>query len=69
MIICSCNAFSDHQVRRAVVNTPQRPRMSQIYSCLGRSAECGRCAKTIKRIVDETWTNCSGHTNASLHLH
>jgi bacterioferritin-associated ferredoxin len=27
--------------------------MSQLYACLGCRAQCGRCARTIKRIIDE----------------
>ena len=52
MIVCSCNAFSDHQVRAAVTNAGQ-PRMSKIYRCLGFKAHCGRCTYTIKQIMDE----------------
>ena len=45
----------------------RRPRMSEVYACLGCSAQCGRCAHTIKRIMDERPTCGSVHTNASLH--
>jgi len=31
MIICSCNAFSDPQVRFTVANSGRRLRISQIY--------------------------------------
>ena len=58
MIICSCNVFSDQQVRPAVANGARRLRMSQIYTCLGCSAQCGRCAHAIKRIIAET-PNCA----------
>jgi len=27
----------------------------QIYDCLGCSAECGRCARTIRTIIDEAY--------------
>ena len=53
MIVCSCNVFSDHQVRSAITKTARRPRMSQVYACLGCSAQCGKCARTIKHIMDE----------------
>ena len=53
MIICSCNVFSDQQVRSALAKATQRQRMSQIYQCLGGSAQCGRCAHTIKRIMEQ----------------
>jgi bacterioferritin-associated ferredoxin len=52
MIVCSCNVLSDYQVR-SVAKAARRPRMSQIYGCLGYNAQCGRCARTIKRIVDD----------------
>src|ERR1700676_2220861 len=55
MIICSCNVLSDHDVRAAVSaaadTLPRTP--GQVYRCLGCSAECGRCARTIKKILDE----------------
>jgi bacterioferritin-associated ferredoxin len=51
MIICSCNVFSDQQVRSTLAKATQQMRMSQIYDCLGSSVQCGRCAHTIKRIM------------------
>lgn len=53
MIVCSCNVFTDHQLRSAVMKATCRPRMSQIYGHLGVSAQCGRCAHTIKRVMSE----------------
>jgi bacterioferritin-associated ferredoxin len=69
MIVCSCNVFSDHQVRSVVVKEARRPRMSEVYACLGCSAQCGRCAHTIKRIIDEkpSCATRSVHANASIH--
>ena len=58
MIVCSCNVFSDHQVRSAVAKEARR--MSQVYACLGCRAQCGRCANTIKRIMDETRSGATG---------
>jgi len=52
MIVCSCNVLSDHEVRRAV-NTAAPRTASQVYGCLGCSAQCGRCARTICKIMDE----------------
>jgi bacterioferritin-associated ferredoxin len=53
MIVCSCNVLSDHDVR-AVVAAEARPRSpGQVYGCLGCSAQCGRCARTIRKIMDE----------------
>ena len=54
MIVCSCNVLSDDDVRNAVSASEDLPRNAkQIYGCLGCSAECGRCARTIKTIIDE----------------
>ena len=54
MIVCSCNVFSDAQVRSAIASAAQRPRMSRVYASLGCAAKCGGCAHTIKKIIDET---------------
>jgi bacterioferritin-associated ferredoxin len=77
MIVCSCNVLSDHDVRNAVGAAEQLPRNAkQIYGCLGCSAECGRCARTIKTIIDEALgacaqACCSGcpHSQAGTHEH
>ena len=63
MIVCSCNVLSDHDVRTAV-SAEARPRSTgQVYGCLGCSAQCGRCARTIRKIMDEALdaaTSCGG---------
>ena len=60
MIVCSCNVLSDDDVRNAVCAAEQLLRNAkQIYGCLGCSAECGRCARTIKTIIDETLGECA----------
>ena len=60
MIVCSCNVLSDHDVRNAVNAASDMPRNAkQVYGCLGCSAECGRCAKTIKAIIDEALGPCA----------
>jgi bacterioferritin-associated ferredoxin len=62
MIVCSCNVFSDHQLRSTVAKATRRPRMSQIYRYLGGSPQCGRCAHTIKRIMEKITANANLHT-------
>jgi bacterioferritin-associated ferredoxin len=52
MIVCSCNVLSDQDVRSAVEAERTRS-TSQVYGCLGCSARCGRCARTIRRLMDE----------------
>jgi bacterioferritin-associated ferredoxin len=58
MIICSCNVFSDADVRMAIANAPGRPRMSGVYTSLGCAAQCGRCAHTIRSLIDDA-AGCS----------
>jgi len=60
MIVCSCNVLTDHDVRSAVTAAEDFPRTArQVYGCLGCSAECGRCARTIKKILDEALGACA----------
>jgi bacterioferritin-associated ferredoxin len=63
MIVCSCNVFSDHDVRATLATGEAAPRTAgEVYDCLGCSAQCGRCARTIRRIMNEagvsTGTGC-----------
>jgi bacterioferritin-associated ferredoxin len=69
MIICSCNVLSDRDIRSAVQAERSRS-ISQVYGHLGCSAECGRCARTIRRIVDEALdsanaASCDGRSQLS----
>ncbi len=60
MIVCSCNVLSDDDVRTAVNVSQDLPRNpKQLYGCLGCSVECGRCARTIKTIIDEALGGCA----------
>ena len=57
---CSCNVQTDHDVRNVVTQPKDFPRTAgQVYGCLGCSAECGRCARTIKKIMDEALGACA----------
>lgn len=69
MIVCSCNVLSDHDVRNAV-NSGVTRNAKQVYGCLGCNAECGRCARTIKAIIDEALGPCAKACCAGCpHLH
>ncbi|MBI3699627.1 MAG: (2Fe-2S)-binding protein [Afipia sp.] len=73
MIVCSCNVFTDHDVRDAVAKDLPRT-ASQVYGCLGCSAQCGRCATTIRKIMDEALgacakACCSGCPHQQAHAH
>lgn len=52
MIVCSCNVLSADAVRR-VCSTSAPRTTGQVYGCLGCSAQCGRCARTIRKIMNE----------------
>jgi bacterioferritin-associated ferredoxin len=69
MIVCSCNVLSDHDVRQTVVGSGDLPRSpKQVYGCLGCSVECGRCARTIRAIIDEALGPCAtGCTSGCQH--
>jgi bacterioferritin-associated ferredoxin len=63
MIICSCNVLSDRDVRSAVEAERTRS-VSRIYGGLGCSAKCGCCARTIRRLMDETLGNAGAASGA-----
>ena len=58
MVVCSCNALSDGDVRAAVANGATRP--SDVYACCGGRAQCGCCAPTVLQILRETAAQSSG---------
>jgi bacterioferritin-associated ferredoxin len=53
MIVCSCNVLSDHDVRIALGGGQLPRNTGQIYGCLGCSVQCGRCAPTLRRLLNE----------------
>jgi bacterioferritin-associated ferredoxin len=60
MIVCSCNVLTDHEVRAAVHHGDKPRSTGQVYGCLGCSPQCGRCARTIRRIMDEALAGACG---------
>lgn len=56
MIVCSCNVLSDYQVR-TVARTATYCTPGRVYGCLGCRAQCGRCVRTIRKIMDEVTTS------------
>ena len=60
MIVCSCNVLSDREIRSVIDTAPARPATAnQVYGCLGCSPQCGRCARTIRKIMDEALSSAS----------
>ena len=53
MIICSCNVFSDGEVRALMEARPPAAGTAQSLPGLGHEPQCGRCARTIRKIMDE----------------
>ncbi|QIB35025.1 (2Fe-2S)-binding protein [Ancylobacter pratisalsi] len=61
MIVCSCNVISDRQIRDAVNETQPSVRTAgQVYRCLGCSAQCGRCARMIRKLIDDVNASACG---------
>lgn len=61
MIVCSCNVLSDRQIRNAVTETQPTVRTAgQVYRCLGCSAQCGRCARTIRKLIADVNASACG---------
>lgn len=57
MIVCSCNVLSDHDVRHAVGPGGGNARTAaEVYGCLGCSAQCGRCVRSIRKIMNDTFS-------------
>jgi bacterioferritin-associated ferredoxin len=59
MIVCSCNVLTDSDVRTVCnggAEVPSSP--TRVHGCLGCSPQCGRCLRTIKRIMDEALAGC-----------
>ena len=53
VIVCSWNVLSDAQIRSAIVSQSPYSRVSRVYASLGCSAQCGRCARTIKVMLED----------------
>ena len=60
MIVCSCNILTDHDVRVVVHQGANARTTGQVYGRLGCSTQCGRCARTIRRIMDEALAGACG---------
>jgi bacterioferritin-associated ferredoxin len=52
MIVCSCNVISDSQVKSLVANAKPCARIRNVYASLGCVAKCGRCARTIRAVLE-----------------
>ena len=61
MIVCSCNVLTDHDVRSALSGAEAARTAGEVYGCLGCSAQCGRCVRTIRRIMDEALATAARH--------
>lgn len=54
MIVCSCNILSEADIRSALAQADMPPRSAvEVYGCLGCSPKCGRCARTLQKIMTE----------------
>lgn len=73
MIVCSCNVLSDGDVKACLGPGPACPRTpAQVYRCLGCSPNCGRCARSIRAIMEAALAaaeRCGGCPAACEHRH
>jgi bacterioferritin-associated ferredoxin len=70
MIVCSCNVLTDHDVRNVVSASEEPITTSEVYGCLGCSRQCGRCTRTIKKIMNEAMTDaCASNCTLDHHHH
>ncbi|MDR3463508.1 MAG: (2Fe-2S)-binding protein [Beijerinckiaceae bacterium] len=54
MIICSCNVLSEGAVRASLEADPVGARtVIEVYHCLGCRPRCGRCARSIRAIIEQ----------------
>jgi bacterioferritin-associated ferredoxin len=53
VIVCSCNVLSDSQIRTAIASATPCARIRHVYASLCCAVKCGRCARTIKAILDD----------------
>ena len=66
MIVCSCNVLSDGDVKACLKPGPGCPRTpAQVYRCLGCSPDCGRCARTIRAIMDQALAEARVESSAA----
>jgi bacterioferritin-associated ferredoxin len=52
MIVCSCNAFSDADVRDCLGHSEAPRSARDVYGCLGYAPKCGVCLDTIRKIME-----------------
>jgi len=58
MIICSCHVVSDADIED-VLSASEPPRtMSQVYHHLGHDPSCGRCVRSVRKIMRDAGQPC-----------
>jgi bacterioferritin-associated ferredoxin len=68
MIVCSCNVLTDHEIRNVMTAAREQSLSAhQVYGCLGYSVQCGRCARTVKRIMSEVFCAAGCAACAAIH--
>jgi bacterioferritin-associated ferredoxin len=53
MIICSCNVLSVQDIRIATTAAERPHKISELFRHLGCRAQCGRCARSVRDVMDE----------------
>jgi len=66
MIVCHCNVLSERDIRGCLRAGPDCPRTpAEVYRCLGCGPQCGRCARTIRAIMDKALPGVHADCTAS----
>jgi len=53
LIVCSCNILSDRDVREVLAPRSNVRTVPKVYGELECNPKCGRCARSVRRIIDE----------------
>ena len=65
MIVCSCNVLTDGEIKSCLDGSASAPRTAaEVYATLGCAPRCGRCATTIRSILNDHAVHCCGEDKA-----
>lgn len=73
MIVCSCNAITMAEIRRAIqeLHAQPEPRIvtpGVVYRRLGRRPQCGCCLGTVAMAIDESLKSCCRDAGCQVEL-
>jgi bacterioferritin-associated ferredoxin len=60
VIVCSCNLLTDSDIRASLAKPNAPERVRDVYASLGCAPQCGGCARSINRLIDEAKAESNG---------